>query len=202
MKPNSKHLPADERRAVIVDAVVKLAAEQNPGDITTASIAQKMGLTQGALFRHFPTKEAVWEAVMEWVAEQLMNEVDHAAEKADTPLGRLERVFMAHIDFVVSHPGVPRMLFGELQRPHDSPVKRIVRDLMHRYRQRLANLIEAAKLQGEASTGVNTASAATLFIGTIQGLVMQSLIADDPNRVRREARAIFSLYRRALEDKR
>jgi hypothetical protein len=109
---------------------------------------------------------------------------------------------MAHIDFVVSHPGVPRMLFGELQRPHDSPVKRIVRDLMHRYRQRLANLIEAAKLQGEASTGVNTASAATLFIGTIQGLVMQSLIADDPNRVRREARAIFSLYRRALEDKR
>lgn len=200
MESSTKHLPADERRAVIVDAVIKLAAEQNPGDITTASIAKKMDLTQGALFRHFRTKEAVWEAVMEWVAERLMTQADQAAAKANGPLDRLERVFMAHIDFVVSHPGIPRMMFGELQRPHDSPVKRIVRGLMQRYRQRLSNLIDAGKLQGEISKDVNTAAAATLFMGTIQGLVMQSLMADDPTRMRREARAVFSLYRRALEE--
>ena len=59
-----KNLPADERRAVTVEAVIELAAEQNPNDITTAAIAQRMGLTQGALFRHFPNKDAILQAMM------------------------------------------------------------------------------------------------------------------------------------------
>jgi AcrR family transcriptional regulator len=52
MNEHPKHLPADERRAATVEAVINLAAEQNPSDITTTAIAQRMGLT-GALFRHF-----------------------------------------------------------------------------------------------------------------------------------------------------
>ena len=71
MSGHSKHLPAEERRAATVEAVVELAAEQNPSDITTTAIAQRMGLTQGALFRHFPTKDASLESVMDWVAERL-----------------------------------------------------------------------------------------------------------------------------------
>ena len=46
-------LPADERRAVVVEAVIALAATTNPADITTAQIAAHMGQTPGALFRHF-----------------------------------------------------------------------------------------------------------------------------------------------------
>lgn len=58
MRTLVKHLPADERRAVTVEAVIELAAEQNPNDITTSAIAKRIGLTQGALFRHFPSKDA------------------------------------------------------------------------------------------------------------------------------------------------
>ena len=76
MATPSKHLSADERRAVTVESVVALAASQNPGEITTAAIAKHMNLTQGALFRHFPNKEAIWQAVMEWVAEQLLAKND------------------------------------------------------------------------------------------------------------------------------
>lgn len=72
MSGHPKHLPADERRAATVEAVVDLAAEQNPSDITTTAIAQRMGLTQGALFRHFPTKDAILQAVMSWVTERLL----------------------------------------------------------------------------------------------------------------------------------
>ena len=68
----TKHLPADERRAITVDAVVALAAHQNPHDITTSAIAKQMGVSQGALFKHFPSKDAILKAVMEWVAERLM----------------------------------------------------------------------------------------------------------------------------------
>ena len=80
MLTRSKNLPADERRVVTVEAVIELAGSQNPGDITTAAIAKHMNLTQGALFRHFPNKEAIWQAAMEWVAERLLTRLDHSAQ--------------------------------------------------------------------------------------------------------------------------
>ena len=132
-----KNLPADQRRAVTVEAVIELAAEQNPSEITTAAIANRMNLTQGALFRHFPSKEAIWQAVMEWVAEHLLARVDRAIAAEKSPLLALESVFMTHIDFVASHPGVPRMLFGQLQHSEDTAPKRMARTLIGRYAERL-----------------------------------------------------------------
>lgn len=198
MNGHPKHLPADERRAATVEAVVNLAAEQNPSDITTTAIAQRMGLTQGALFRHFPTKDAILQAVMSWASERLLARVDKAVEGATSPALALEAMFMAHIEFVSEHPGVPRMLFGELQRPGETLPKRMVQTLIHHYGERLHRLLEAGKVQGELDAELDVDAAAVLFIGTIQGLVMQSLLAGDVARIRRDAPGVFAIYHRGI----
>ena len=198
MSEHPKHLPAVERRAATVEAVINLAAEQNPSDITTTAIAQRMGLTQGALFRHFPTKDAILEAVMTWVAERLLSRVDRAAQNVTSPLAALEAVFMAHIDFVSEHPGVPRMLFGELQRPGETLPKRMVQTLIQRYGERLRHLLERGKAIGELDANLDIEAASVSFIGSIQGLVMQSLIAGDAARIRRDASGVFAIYRRGI----
>ena len=198
MNGHPKHLPADERRAATVEAVVNLAAEQNPSDITTTAIAQRMGLTQGALFRHFPTKDAILQAVMSWASERLLARVDKAVEGATSPALALEAMFMAHIEFVSEHPGVPRMLFGELQRPGETLPKRMVQTLIHHYGERLRRLLEAGKARGELHSELDVNAAAVLFIGTIQGLVMQSLLAGDVARIRRDAPGVFAIYHRGV----
>lgn len=198
MDTGPKHLPADERRAVTVDAVVALAAEQNPSEITTTAIAKRMKLTQGALFRHFPTKDAIWEAVMQWVAERVLAFVEAAVKSGASSLAMLEAVYGAHIDFVVRHPGVPRMLFGELQRAGDTPAKQIVQTLTSRYADRLRAIIRDGKASGEIAPDVDPTAAATLFIGMIQGLVMQSLLAGDVARIRRQAASVFAIYRKGI----
>ena len=48
-----------------------LARERGPDAITTQAIADRIGVTQGAIFRHFPDKEAIWMAVFAWVRESL-----------------------------------------------------------------------------------------------------------------------------------
>lgn len=193
-----KHLPADERRAVTVESVVELAASHNPSDITTAAIAKHMNLTQGALFRHFPNKEAIWQAVMTWVAERLLDRVDRAAAGIDSPLAAMEAMFMSHVEFVAEHPGVPRMIFGELQRADESPARRMVQTLIQAYGERLHRLIAKGKACGELSPALDNEAAATLFIGTVQGLVMQSMLAGDVGRMRADAPRVFAIYRRGI----
>jgi AcrR family transcriptional regulator len=199
VRNHAKHLPADERRAVTIEAVVSLSAEQNPSEITTTTIAKRMGVTQGSLFKHFPTKEAILQAVMEWVAEHLLTRIDDAARSAPSPVAALEAMFTAHIQFVVDHPGVPRMLFGELQRAEPTAPKRMVQTLIRRYGERLHRVIEQGKQSGELSARLDNEAAATLFIGTIQGLVMQSLLAGDVDRIRRDAPGVFAIFRRGIE---
>ena len=191
-------LPADERRAVTVEAVIALAGSQNPSDITTAAIASHMNLTQGALFRHFPSKDAIWEAVMEWVADHLLDQIDRAATGIDSPLAAMQAMFMSHIDFVVEHPGVPRMMFGQLQNTETTAAKKIAQTLIKRYAERIGARIEQGKANGEIAPTVETRAAATLFIGTVQGLVMQSMLSGDLARMRTDAPGVFAIYQRGM----
>lgn len=194
-----KKLPADERRAVTVEAVVALAGKQNPNEITTAAIAKHMNLTQGALFRHFANKDAIWEAVMGWVAERLLGRLDAAAQGHATHLAALEAMFMSHIEFVIEHPGVPRMMFGELQRAEASAAKRMAQTLMQRYAERLRHRLQQAQAEGEIATTIDLSSAATLFIGTVQGLVMQSMLSGDISKIRDAAPGVFAIYVRGVK---
>ena len=90
------------------------------------------------------------------------------------------------------------MLFGELQRGEDTPAKRMVQTLISRYGERLRALVEKGKSMGELTPEVETTAAVTLFIGTIQGLVVQSMLAGSIKHIRRDAPGAFAIYRRGI----
>lgn len=166
----------ESRQAEIIATVVALAAERNPADVTTTDIAKAMNVTQGALFRHFPTKEAMRLAVMEWIETQLMAKLGDAQASAPDVLSGLEAMFLAHVKFIREFPGVPRLVFAELQQPDSSPVRQGVQQIMRRYRQMLAETLSKAKVARLIRNDVDVQAAAALFLGAIQGLVMQSML--------------------------
>ncbi len=194
----TKHLSANERRTVTVEAVVALAAQQNPTDITTAAIAQHMGLTQGAVFRHFPSKEAIVQSVLSWVSERLMARVDQAVQTQQSPLLALEAVFLAHMGFIAEHPGAPRILLAELQKNTDTLPKRMVMTLMENYRGRIIGLLKNGKEAGEVDPALDLDATSTLYIGMIQGLVIQSLGRSQPHDVLQNAGATFAAFKKGL----
>ena len=166
----------ESRQAEIIATVLALAAERNPADVTTTDIAKAMNVTQGALFRHFSTKEAMRLAVIEWIETQLMAKLGDAQASAPDVLSGLEAMFLAHVKFIREFPGVPRLVFAELQQPDSSPVRQRVQQIMRRYRQMLAETLGKAKAAQLIRDDVDVQAAAALFLGAIQGLVMQSML--------------------------
>lgn len=199
MQQPSKYLPADERRAVTVEAVIELAAQQNPSEITTAAIAKHMSVTQGSLFRHFANKEAILESAMNWVAKRLLARIDKAMQAQTTALAALQAAFLAHIQFISDHPGVPRLLFSELQRKESTAAKKLVTTLLSQYQQRLEQTLERGKQNKEFYAELDVEAAALLFIGNIQGLVVQSILLGSDRSIKQTAVDSFVLYQRAIE---
>ena len=191
-------LSTEERQAEIVATALCLARESSPALITTADIATAIGVTQGAVFKHFPTKDAIWLAAMRWVRETLLQRLQDAADQAATPLDALAGMFRAHVEFVIAHPGVPRFIFHELQQPADSAAKLEVRAVLQGYRKLLLGRLTQSIEQKLVNPDLDPEAAATSFIGLIQGLVMQSMLTGRTAAMRQQADAIFALYRRGL----
>lgn len=188
------------RQASLVEAALLLAAQRSPADITTADLARAVGISQGAVFKHFASKEAIWLAVLDWVAETLMTRLHTAAAGADrAALPALRAVFLAHVDFVMVYPGVPRLVFQEQQNPGDTAVKSRVRALMQRYRQLLLAVLQHAKTQQALRPEVNLQAATVLFVGSVQGLVMQALLADDVHAIGAQAPGVFAILQHGLQ---
>lgn len=193
---NRPYLSADLRRAETVATVIELAASHDPAVMTTGQIAAAMGVSQGALFRHFPDKMAIWTAVLEWTSAELNHRFEALPESS--PLARLEAMLAAHVDFVIERPGVPRILFGELQRAGDTPTKAIGRQLMAGYRVRVARELHSAREAGDIADATDVEAATVLFLAMVQGMVMQGLAIDDFSAMPVLSRRLFGLFRQSL----
>jgi AcrR family transcriptional regulator len=196
--PMRKRLGAEKRREEIISVTLALAARQGVDDVTTEDMAREMGVTQGAVFRHFPSKDAIWLAVMQWVRDRVMDVLDRAAEQGRDPLDALQRMFFAHIEFIAGHPAIPRLLMSDHLHGRSPALRQLVSEIMLGFEEKIAGLIQDAQVQGLARSNLDAHAAATLYLGMIQGLVLQTSILRGRRGLAAEAERTFPVYLQAI----
>jgi len=194
-----KRMSSEDRQSEIIRVAVELAEEKDVGSVTTQDMADAMQLTQGAIFRHFASKDDIWLAVMHWIRDSLMKVLGKAAADATDPLDALQRMFLAHVAFVSKHPAIPRIIFSELQHKKDGKMRHLIQELMSGYESRIAGLLDAAKEQSLVDGALDSKSAAVLYIGMIQGLVMQVSIFGGKRSLMHEAEKIFPIFLQGIK---
>lgn len=189
-----KRMSSEERQGEIIRVAVELAADKGVDSVTTQDMADAMNLTQGAIFRHFATKDDIWFAVIVWVRERLMKVLDKAAADASDPLNAIERMFFAHIAFISKHPAIPRLLFSELLHKKNGKLRQLIEGIISGYEAKITGLLDAAKSQSLVPDDLDSQSAAVLYIGMIQGLVMQSSIFGGKRALQQQAEKTFPIF--------
>jgi TetR/AcrR family transcriptional regulator len=183
------------RQQEIIEIVLVLAAERGVEAITTTSIAERLGLTQGAVFRHFPNKEAIWTAVLFWLTGNMAEIFER--RPGIPPLREIERIFDGYMDFITAYPAMPRLIFSDTFHHAYPDLHRSVRDLVAGCEMRFQDLIGEAAALGDIKPG-RAEAAAKLLLTTIQGIAFQSailgLVTDPP----REGKQLFTLWKSTL----
>jgi AcrR family transcriptional regulator len=189
-----RRLSTEERQSEIVRVAVHLAAEKGIDSVTTQDMADAMNVTQGAVFKHFPTKDDIWFAVISWIRGRLMSVLEKAASEATDPVNAIERMFYAHITFISKHPAIPRLLFTEMLHKKNSKLRDLIQEIISGYEGKVAGLLEAAKEQSLVAHDLDSQNAAVLYIGMIQGLFMQVSIFGGKRSLLDEAKKTFPIY--------
>lgn len=197
--PISRHrLSADARREQIIETAIRLAADQGVDGVTTQDMADALGLTQGAIFRHFRSKDEIWDAALVSIRERLMAALGQATEQAAQPLPAIEAMFFAHMAFVQAQPAIPRLVFSGYLNRRSERFRGFIESLLDAYRARIVALLAAAGVRGETVPGLDGQAAATLYFGMVQGLVLQATLLGERCRLDEEARRVFPLFRAAI----
>lgn len=189
-----RRMPSEERQSEIVRVAIHLAAEKGIDSVTTQDMADAMKVSQGAIFKHFPTKDDIWLAVIYWIRGRLITVVEKAASQATDPIDAIERMFFAHITFIGKHPSIPRLLFSEMLHKRNSKLRELIQGIVSGYEEKIAGLLDAAKAQSQVAHDLDSKNAAVLYIGMIQGLFMQVSIFGGKRNLLDEAKKTFPIF--------
>lgn len=198
MATAKKRLSAEERMEDVVMAAIALSGELGVDRVTTEGMADRVGLTQGAIFRHFPTKDDVWVSVIGWIQKAMGRMLDLAEKGEADPLRAVEKMFFAHVGFVKKHPGIPRVVFSEHLLAGRPVFRRLISGMVEGYEKRIAARITEAKKAGLAPSTVDPKSAAVLYIAMVQGIVIRTTIFKDGPDIEELARHVFPLFKMSL----
>ncbi len=199
MQTPAKYLSADERRAATVEAVVQLSATGNPSDITTTTIARHMGVTQGALSEALPEQRSDFGGRHAVGGQQAALPHRPRHRRRPHPLGGAgRRSSWPMCNLPCSTQACRACCLASCSGPTTRPPKRLAQTLLREYGQRLHRLIEQAQAQGSVAADTDVQATVLLFIGSVQGLVMQALLAGDMRQMQQQAPAVYALFSRAL----
>ncbi|MBU1280896.1 MAG: TetR/AcrR family transcriptional regulator [Alphaproteobacteria bacterium] len=164
---------AEERKAQIVAEVLRLADEIGPDRLSTTDVARAIGLSQPAIFRHFPTKGALWLAVAEDIADRLQRDWAAAEGGASEPHARLKALIGAQLTAISATPALPSILFSRELQVDNQALRDVFRGLLGAFQGRLVAAIRDLQAAGDLRGDINAKDVAMLLTSLIQGVAIR-----------------------------
>lgn len=160
--------PASLRRREIADAALKVIADQGLARFTARSVAHEVGVSDAALFRHFPSMEAIVLAVVDRVEEILF---EGFPPPDPDPVDRLGRFFRQRVAVIRANPGVARLM-GSEQLAQAAPPRGVARVSGFRRRSQafVRQALAEAHAQGLLAEGLGPDEASVLVLGPLLAL--------------------------------
>lgn len=194
--------PHEQRRQEIIQSALELAAERGVKKVTTQAIADRVGIAQPTVFRHFRTRDDIFADAITWLAERLFSVLGAAQDSRLPPDQRLRVLIETQLDFVSRHRGLPRMLFSDRLHLESPTLKKTVQKVMGRYTAQVAGLISAGIESGSFDPSLDADESARFVAATIQGLIMRWSIFDFSFRLLDEADSLWRFIDSALRGRR
>lgn len=166
-------LKAEDRKVQIVAEVLRLADEIGPDRLSTTDVARAVGLSQPAIFRHFPTKGALWLAVAEDIAARLRDDWAAAEARAATPETRLKAVIESQLTAIARTPALPSILFSRELQVDNVALRDVFRGLLSTFQARLVAALRDQQETGDLRRDVDAEDAALLFSSLVQGVAIR-----------------------------
>lgn len=162
-----------QRRQQILEALAQML-EANPGNrITTAGLAKQVGVSEAALYRHFPSKSKMFEGLIEFIEDTLFTRINIILNEEQTATRRCEKMLVLLLTFTERNPGITRILTGDALAGESERLHQRVAQLFDRFETQLRQVIRDAEMRESLRPTIPLPAAANLLMATAEGRISQ-----------------------------
>lgn len=153
--------------------VLALELERRRGErITTAILAAAAGVSEAALYRHFPSKTRMFEGLIEFAEETVFGRVNQILETESEARARCERLLFLVLAFAERNPGIARLLVGDVLTGEGPRLAARVEKFFDRLETQFRQVLREARLRG-AEAAVPPEVAADFLMSILHGRLQQ-----------------------------
>ena len=167
-----------QRRDQILHVLATMLANNPGGRITTAALAAAVGVSEAALYRHFPSKARMFEGLITYIEETLFSRITRILAEPGTTLTQCEKIIFLVLGFAEKNPGITRILNGDALAGETERLRVRVCQIMDRLETQLKQLLREAELKEGLRTTVTTTSTAAVLMAFTEGRISQFVRTD------------------------
>ncbi|NIB39545.1 nucleoid occlusion factor SlmA [Pseudomaricurvus alkylphenolicus] len=168
-KPSTKV----SRRQQILESLAHML-EVSPGArITTAALAKEVGVSEAALYRHFPSKSKMFEGLIEFIEETLFTRINLIINDESSALARCNKIIYLLLTFTERNPGITRLLTGDALTGETERLRARVAQLFDRLETQIKQILREAEIREGVRPTLPVTAAANLLMATAEGRIAQ-----------------------------
>lgn len=161
------------RRQQILETLA-IELENSPGKaITTAGLARAVGVSEAALYRHFPSKAKMFEALIEFIEESIFGLVNRILDEEKGALNRCERILGLVLGFAQKNPGITRLLTGDVLLGETERLRRRVEKFYERLETQLKQVLREGEANNELKPVSPIQAQANILLSVMEGRLQQ-----------------------------
>jgi len=162
-----------QRRQQILESLARML-EASPGNrITTAGLAREVGVSEAALYRHFPSKTKMFEGLIEFIEDTLFSRIHIILAEEQSAAQRCEKMLMLLLVFSERNPGLTRILTGDALAGETERLHQRVAQLYDRFETQLKQVIREAEIREGLRPSIPLPAAANLLMAAAEGRICQ-----------------------------
>ena len=166
-------MPKSNRKQQILQALA-LMLQENPGDrITTANLAAQVGVSEAALYRHFPSKAKMLEGLIVFAEETIFSRVSLITEEHEDAATRCRNILLLILQFVERNPGFARLFVGDVLLGETERLRARMDQLMNRIETELRQILRTYNTTREFANQLQVAAVANLMLACVEGQTVQ-----------------------------
>ena len=169
------------RKEVILRSLARML-ETSPGSrITTASLADQVGVSEAALYRHFPSKTKMFEDLIKFIEETLFSRISRVLKEEQSTDIRCYKILTLILTFCEKNPGMTRLLTGDALVGETEGLRTRISRFYDRIESQLKQVLREAQIRENLRPSASPAAVANLLLASTEGRLLQFVRSEFKN---------------------
>ena len=161
------------RQLDIMQTLAKMLEKKGPIKITTASLAKECGITEGAIYRHFPSKRKIFSGLVDFCEQSILELISDVNSSDDDALNKVENILLILVSFSEKNPGIARLLTREAFSVEQASLEERIRQLFSKIELQIKQHLQKHEQISKKKLALTTAASANLLLAFSEGLIQQ-----------------------------